>query len=144
MVSRMMSRNSMVESFLRSSLRNSLMLVTRERTDLMPLDLILDGLTLSALTTLERSALKSRVPWENMRFFAVYWALPEILAPSTRMSLRPLSSAVTPRRARAAMTGLVNFLKFCIFFSDLFVMKEKLRLPRSWYTVPPPERRRTT
>ena len=57
MMSRIRSRNSSVCKFLRWSGRNSEMLATRERTDLTPLDSILEGLTLSALATLERSAL---------------------------------------------------------------------------------------
>lgn len=90
------------------------------------------------------SVSKSSVPWNSTRPALRRWAVPETLRPHTVMSLRPVASAGTPREARAERTGSMKRLRLSPAASPASEKREKLRLPRSWYTAPPPVARRTT
>jgi hypothetical protein len=85
------------------------MLATRLRMLFTPLLSTLPGLGRSAAVTASRSESSSSVPWLNMRDGVANCALPEILRPPARMSLRPPSSAGTPSACSASTTGRVNW-----------------------------------
>ena len=55
--------------------------------------------------------LKAYRHWLTMRAPETYCAFPEIFFPSTRISLRPESSAVTPIFSKTSTTGWVNLRK---------------------------------
>ena len=120
------------------------MVVTRLRTDGIPLDSILSWETCRAWATTERSESNIRVPWCMMRPCLRYWALPENFWPSMVMSLRPLTWASTPSFCRARATGRQNRCRSRALSAPASMTKVKFRLPRSWYTAPPPDSRRTT
>ena len=89
----------------------SLILVTRERTDLIPFDSILslDTFNASARTVVSTSNIKQ--PWCIILPERTYCALPQNFLPSISKSLRPVNSALTPREANASITGWENDLK---------------------------------
>ena len=84
------------------------------------------------------------VPWCMTRPCLMYWELPENFCPSMVMSLRPLHWASIPWRRSRSSTGWQKAERSSVPESPAPVMKVKLMLPRSWYTAPPPESRRTT
>ena len=87
------------------------MFVTRERTDLIPLDSILSLDTFNASAKTDVSTSNIKQPWCIIRPLRTYWALPQNFCPSISKSLRPVNSALTPNESNASSTGCENDLK---------------------------------
>mmetsp|Transcript_2454 Transcript_2454/g.6562 ORF Transcript_2454/g.6562 Transcript_2454/m.6562 type:complete len:242 (+) Transcript_2454:390-1115(+) len=114
---------------------------TFERTLSVPFDLIaarFGDVILSCNRS--KSECTSMVPWWYAFFPAILNAAPDIFFPCSSTSKRSFARAGMPRPSVSADARMAVVV--CLLKTAAGEMKEKLRLPGSWKTVPPPLLRR--